>query len=476
MKIYPNRENKRYILVKFTQMKNKTSLLICFSLFLTFNLSAQQYTAAEYWKMENDTAYVRLLQKQSAGVVLSAPEQLIVTEHKVKLEQYFEKMSDNEKSFYYQNRAMWAGKPGEVDKAPKKMDQEVFEGEKSLFSKYLVSSGFFGYLYGWSIIGLFDLDDEGVAAGLPFVTAGVATLLPLITIKDKYVSYNSLQLSMHGKSMGAFQGAALGVLLTGDNADENEKLILGLATVSSITLGHVGYYLGREKPWTKGRVALYSHYGTLMPFEGLAIEAAFELEDPRIYAATFLTFGAAGYFIADYVSRQHDYTKGDIVSTQTLTVLNSILGFGLIPNSHYDDELVSSDLLLPALGAMGGTIMGHLWLKNARLTNQQGRNTALASAGGGVLGLGITALFSPENVNPYFLIPYVTGMTSYGLLVSKYKRENNAVHSDNEGQGKWKFNIMPQNIFLNRSIASYALANPQKRAYMLPAFSASLNF
>ena len=457
-------------------MKQKLSCLILFILFISSNLTAQQFTAYDYWKMEQDSSYQSLIRKQSAGTALTAIELAAIADKKAKLDDYFSKMSDQEKSFYYQNRANWSQNPATPRKAVPVQEDNVYAGERSLFSRYLATSGVFGYLYGWATIGVFGIESEGVMVGLPFLTAGASALLPLITVKDKYVAYNSLQLSLYGKSMGAFQGAALGVLFTGENAGDNPELILGLATLSSIGLGHWGFHLGKVKPWSQGRVALYTHYGTLIPIDGLALLAAFESESPSLYAATFMGGNVLGYFIADKVADKYDYTKGDITSTQALTFLNAGLGFGLIPSSHYDGDLASSDLLLPAFGALGGTVAGHFWLKNARLTNQQGRNTALAAAGGAVIGLGATALFTPDSPNPYFLMSYATGMTTYALIVNKYKKQNQGSSWLNEKPNRWNISLMPQNIFLNKQIAARALAHPEKRNYMLPAFSASVAF
>jgi len=450
-------------------------LATVFSL-LSFQLAAQQYTAYDYWKMEQDSSYQNLIRKQSAGTVLTEVELAAIAEKKAKLDDYFTKMSDQEKAFYYQNRANWSQQPGTPKRVNPVQEDNVYAGERSFFSRYLATSGVFGYFYGLATIGVFGIESEGFIIGFPFLTAGASALLPLITVKDKYVAYNSLQLSLYGKSMGGFQGAALGVLFTGQDAGDNPELILGLATLSSIGLGHVGFHLGKVKPWSQGRVALYTHYGTLIALEGLAITGAFASESPSLYAASFMGGNALGYYIADKVADKHDYTKGDIISTQTLTVLNTVLGLALIPASHYEEDLNSTDLLLPAMGALGGTIAGHMLLKDTRFTIQQGRNTALAAAGGAVLGLGATALFTPESPNPYFLMSYLTGMTTYALMVNKYKKQNQASSWVNEKQSRWNVSLMPQNIFLNEQIAARAMAHPEKRNYMLPAFSASLTF
>ena len=459
-------------------MKKMICSLIGFLLFSCSQLMAQQFTATEYWKMENDPSYTSLLQRQQAGESLSAEEQKTLVDYKSKLSEYFEKLSDNEKSVYFKNRAKWSAQPGSVDKVAVPEEEDVYAGERSKYTQYLVTSGVFGFFYGTAAAYIFGIESEGGLAAIPLLTAGASTLIPMLTIKDKNVSYNSLALSIHGKGIGGLQGAALGLLITGEVDNDSEgKLLVGLATLSSIGLGRLGYVLGRDKPWSQGRVALYSHYGVLMPFEGIAIDAAFQVADPRLYAATSLVFGAGGYLIADRVARKNDFTRGDVTAISTLSTLNGLLGlFIILDMAERSEEVSSATVLIPAVGALGGTLAGQLWLKDARLTSQQGRNTALGSLGGALVGLGLTAIFTPETATPYYVMGYATGLTAYALLVSKYKKTNKMAFIEPDKQSRWNVNFMPQNLLLNRKIATFANANPGKRITYLPAFSATLNF
>jgi hypothetical protein len=458
-------------------MKRIIFFFVTFSIFCCTQLIAQQNNAADYWKMEHDPVFNGYKQRKDAGESLSEKEQRFLVEYQSKLDEYFGKMSDNEKSIYYKNRVKWTEQPETINKNEGQQEAEVYAGEKSTYTQYLVSSGTFGFIYGWTSIGIFGLGDTEGAAGIPFLTAGASTLIPILTIKNRNVTYNSLKLSLHGKTMGFFDGAALALLITGKNIDDEGKLFLTLSTLSSIGLGRLGYALGRNNSWSPGRVALYSHYGGLMPLEGLALDAAFKVDDPRIYAATFLVFGAGGYYIADRVARWNDFTKGDIISTQALTSLNAMLGYGLMIDSNIDSDITPAEFLLPALGALGGTIAAHYWLKDARFTNQQGRNTALAASGGAVFGLGLAALITPNSTTPYYLFPYITGMTTYSILVNKYKKTNNNLASfEKEKTHRWQVNFMPQNIILNQKLGNNTSFQPGRQQVFLPAFSASLRF
>jgi len=461
-------------------MKRTAFTLICSVLFSFSQLVAQQYTAAEYWRMEHDSTYSRLEQRQNAGDTLSSDEQKYVADYKILLSGYFEKLPDTEKSLYYKYRAQWNSQPPVTsERVAVKQEADVYAGERSIYTQYLVTSGFFGALYGGAVVGVLGLaedGDGGAAVGIPLLTAGASVLIPILTIKDKIVTYNSLSLSTHGKIAGGLQGLALGALITGDNVDDG-KLLLAIATASSIGMGRLGYSLGKNKPWSQGRAALYSYYGLLMPFEGLALDAAFQIEDPRIYGLTSLVFGAVGYLIADRIADKNDFTRGDITATGTLATLNGLLGLLILTDIQDNSgDISAGQIMIPAIGALGGTLIGHVWLRDARLSIQQGRNVALASAGGVAIGLGLAALFTPETATPYYVTSYITGMTTYAIMVGMYKKNNFMPFSENLRKSRWNFNVMPQNIFLNNRIADYAFSNPGRRIDFLPAFSASVNF
>jgi hypothetical protein len=459
-------------------MKRILIFVAALFLFSAF-LAAQEYTAASYWNMEHDPLYTNLIDRQSKGETLSPEEQKILADYKVKLSEYFEKLSDTEKSVYYKNRAVWTEKPEEIYKVKPQQGTDVYSGERSKYTQYLITNGIFGAFYGAGTCAVLGVEDENVIVGVTLLSAGASVLVPVFSIKDKYVSYNSLALSTHGKTIGAIQGFALGALAFGNNL-ENEglaKFTGALAIGSSITLGRIGYSLGKNKPWTEGRATLYTYYGLLMPFEGLALDAAFQVEDPRIYGLTSLAFGVGGYLLADKIASKNDFTRGDITATGTLAALNGLLGFSIFSDIMANDEEAGTGyILLPAIGALGGSLAGHLWLKDARLTNQQGRNVALSTAGGSIIGLGLIALIGSENAAPYYISGYITGMTTYALMVGLYKKNNSSFLPQQDKKTGWNFNIMPQNIFLNKKIAVSAFANPGKRIDFLPAFSASLRF
>jgi hypothetical protein len=439
---------------------------------ILFSLQGQNYNARAYWKMEHDSAYMNLINRQQSGLALSQTDQSFLDDYKIKLAAYFEKMTDSEKSEYYRSRSAWNERPATISLNE---EDQVYSGERSTYTKYIVSSGIWGALYGGAIDYILGVGDAA-SAGIPLITGGIGALIPVITVKDKKVSTNSLLLSLHGKAIGAFQGAMFGMLLTGEDISNEggSKLTVGIATASSIALGRIGYNLGKTKDWSQGRVKLYSHYGWLMPFETIALVTAFNVDNPRAIALSGLAGGAAGYFIADKIAGRINFTRGDIVSMQTFTILNAGLGLGIMSDANSDN---ASSILIPAAGAMAGTLLGQAWMKNANLTNQQGRNIALTTAAGSVIGFGIDLIAGIDSPPFTYVIPYLTGLISYAIIADTYRVKNS--HSpalSTTSSTRLHFSFMPQNILLNNKLVSSGKYQPGGKVTLLPAFAASFSF
>jgi hypothetical protein len=136
-----------------------------------------------------------------------------------------------------------------------------------------------------------------------------------------------------------------------------------------------------------------------------------------------------------------------------------------------------SSILIPATTTMAGTLLGQLWMKNAKFTNQQGRNVFLATTAGSAIGFGISTMISTDDISTInYVLPYLTGLITYSALSETYRRKNILNVTTNDKFSGWKFNLMPQNILLNKSIANSGKPLPGNRMSLLPAFSASVVF
>jgi len=362
----------------------------------------------------------------------------------------------------------------------------IYGQEDLLFRKHIISSGWNGLYYGIALDVIAELDG-GAAVGIPVITAGSCALLPLLTNPSRKIEYDALVLNGHGKTLGWAYGFGLATLIGGEKAwwgenheSNNYKLTVATGALSSIGLGILGYSLARKNDWPEGKAELYRHYGWVMPFTGFCISAAFS-DEPRFFGGSVLAFGAGGYLLADKISSLHDYTRGEMRALQVFTGLNTGLGFGIFSDlqerNEYEEDFKRTDWLIPAAGALAGTLIGHFWVKNTGLTPRQGVLTAYATTGGAIIGLGIALLTESDNITPYYLLPYAGGLAAYAVTIELMRKKNNSmaflpsIHKNN-------FNMvfMPQNLFLNNKIEQKGFMINGKYIGMQPLVAASVTF
>lgn len=356
--------------------------------------------------------------------------------------------------------------------------QAGFGQEDITFRRHLVKSGYHGLLYGVALDIIFEIEGAA-AAGLPVIIAGTSVLVPLLTNSDKSIGYGPMILSGHGKSIGWTHGFALSSLIFGEDffSEDNYKVSVALGALSSIGGGILGKSLAKKNMWPEGRVELYRHYGWVMPFAGSSVMLA-ATDNARVAGAGVLLSGAAGYFIAGKISDWNEYTRGEVRATQTLSMLNLGLGYGLMLDKQSDNGFDRTDLLYPALGALSGTVIGHFYNRDLGFTTQEGLLTAYAATGGAVVGLGFALLTGSEKVTPYYLIPYVTGLGSYVAAVEILKRRSGGSYSLSEEKSRSNFNVslMPQNLFINNRLGAKGFMTNGRYTGMQPMFAASLTF
>jgi hypothetical protein len=356
--------------------------------------------------------------------------------------------------------------------------QPGFGQDDIIFRRHLVKSGYHGLLYGIAGDIIFEIDGAA-AAGLPVIVAGTSVLVPLLINSDKSIDFGQMIMNGHGKSIGWAHGFALSALIFGEETfnEDNYKISVGLGALTSIGGGILGKSLAGRRDWSEGRVELYRHYGWVMPFTGFSSMLA-ATDDPRIAGAGVLLSGAAGYFVADKISDWNEYTRGEVRATQTLSTLNMGLGYGYMIDKQGDGDFKRTDLLYPALGALSGTVIGHFYNRNLGFTTQQGLMTAYAATGGAVVGLGVALLTDSEEVTPYYLIPYATGLASYIAAVEILKRRGGGAYSLSEGRNRnnLQVSLMPQNLFINNKLGEKGFIRNGRYTGMQPMFAASLTF
>jgi hypothetical protein len=355
------------------------------------------------------------------------------------------------------------------------------QNDEALFNKYIALSAWHGVFYGIAADIVFEIENDKALVALPIITSGTCALIPLLTNESRTMTSNQLLLTGHGQLIGWAHGSALGLLINGAKDQSSEKLIVGLGAATSIGLGLLGKSLAKTQPWSEGQVAVYRHYGLMMPGVGTLIAASFS-ENARLYGAAILVSGASGYAIAHLINKKDQFTRGEIRATQALTTLNGFLGAGIyidiLGNNEINDEF-RPGFLLPAAGIIAGSTVGQHLMKNTELTARQGMTTIYAAGLGALIGSGIAILVGVEDEYDVadYLIPYTTGTLTFAYALHKIKSKNTLLQPESTSQtGNWNFSLMPQNIFLNNKISEKGYVINGKMTGMQPLFSASLSF
>ena len=224
--------------------------------------------------------------------------------------------------------------------------------------------------------------------------------------------------------------------------------MLSMALVSSLGLGITGFYLGKTKDWSEGRVSLYQYYGYAVPALTSSIIFASGYSELRGYGINVLLSAPIGYLAANKVAQFTNYTRGDITAMVGLSAIGAAYGTSLLLLSDWDDE---SAVLSPALAAATSSAIGHFILSDTHLSRSEGRRVNYAAVGGGLIGFGLAFFIDPGNEGWYMFLPATTSLIGYSFLLRYYKNNPGTDYERHrQGNSTFHFNIYPENLIYSR--------------------------
>jgi hypothetical protein len=464
----------------------KTSFKIGCILLMVFSIStclAQEevkpYTAKAYWNELNRSDYRTLKEKALGGMEISGQEQKWLDQFEKYLAEYYEGLAEEEKAKFLQHKDEWYLASGLTELAPE--SKAAPRRDPDLLLKHIAFSGISGLSYGLMLNGIFDYGDQANIA-VPTILSGVSMLYPVFSKEYDNINNNTLWLRTHGKIAGGLYGYMLGLTIWGDNLDDeyiydettgDQTVIEGhmpgaltLSLSASLGLGYLGFYLGKNQNWTEGRASMYQYYGYAIPALTASIVFATGESRARAYGINHLLSAPLGYLLANQVSKNNDYTRGDVSGIIGLTGIGTTYGLGFLILVQGDSQ---SSILLPSLMGATGSLIGHAVYKDFHLSRPEGRRVNYAAIGGGLIGVGITALINPEGDGAlYALIPASTGLLGYSLLAGYYKknkRDEMSINTNNKPL--LNVQLYPENLIFSRM---------DTHGYIPPLVSASLQF
>lgn len=420
-------------------------------LFFCSTLVAQElYTARGYWTELTKPTYKQILEKQTKGQSLTDNETLYLKDYEQYLAAYFSRMSEDERRMFETMREQW-----DNEALVKPTETQSAEVDFELRTRDRLVNGLYGAYYGASLSVIGELD-EAAAIGVPLIMAGLWQLGPVIN-KKKYEGINpsTIRAGNTGKFLGLLYGASLGVFF-GAEADRPEKWVLGLSSLSSITLGEIAFHVQKKKNYSEGHIELMRHYGMLGPAVSTLGVLSFNPEKGNVIGAALVGGGIVGLLIGNQQSKKYDYTMGDVDAISSLTVISMGAGFTVAAESISSNDNYAL-LLIPMATAIGGTIWGQHAVRGANLTKRQGSTLNLSSGGAALVGLGTMALLETESPALIIGVPTAFALLTHQLIFHNYKskniEQNLKIGRVNKHNMQLSLNVTPENYFSNKKYA-----------------------
>jgi hypothetical protein len=243
-------------------------------------IAQELYTARGFWQETKKETYRKIADRKLKGDSLAATELAYLEDYEKYLASYYERLSDEEKRKYQQQKAQW-----DFELAAPPTNVKDFE----LRTRDRLINGVYGAYYGISIV--VGTEASGPAAvGIIPLTAGLWQLGPVIN-KKKYqgINANTIRAGNSGRVLGLLNGAFLGLALAGDSDNSGNTALL-FSTAGSIALGEIGFQTQKRKNFSEGHIEMMRHYGFLGPFTAGMIIASSETSDTHAIGAGLLAW------------------------------------------------------------------------------------------------------------------------------------------------------------------------------------------
>lgn len=297
------------------------------------------------------------------------------------------------------------------------------------------------FYYGWATAMALDADETRASVAAYMVTAGSAFFIPFLATRNRTVPDAVATMALWGGTRGALHGA-LAADLFGTPSDETRfGWSVGVGAAETAIGGVAAQALGM----TSGRAELTGAGGDLGLGYGWAIADLLKLNE-RYDSVTTPDYGGGTYTygVRDRTAQQavtlagaalglaggymlggtDEWTRGDAVIFRNVALIGGLAGVAVgdvirmphtvtdsIPGgssySYVEDGFSGTQTAAGLVGATAGIVLGRSLVANRNFTTNQGTLLTLSPLAGGLLGLGIAYLATPERYTDYDpTVPY----------------------------------------------------------------------
>jgi hypothetical protein len=315
------------------------------------------------------------------------------------------------------------------------------EGRSKLLKGTLALS--LGY-YGWAVPVAFDLGDGQTIAALYMLTAGAGFFLPYWGTRDIPVTDAAATLSLYGGTRGIVHGIFLYVLAKGEDA--SGRGTVGFGMLGSLTEALAFFPLAERlnmSPGTAEVICMGGDFGLGYGLGTAQLADFYEDGRERSLSGCILLGSAAGMVAGKFLADRQPYTRGDAYVLRGVGFLGAYISLAAVDIADPDDEKAYTAAAMT--GSIVGLGLGHHLVKNKDFSTGQGTLINLGELAGGLVGLGVAYLISPEGGDgnsAVYLTSSAIGATGGFWLLYRSFAKDAASHSGSS----WKIEIAPEAV------------------------------
>jgi hypothetical protein len=315
------------------------------------------------------------------------------------------------------------------------------EGRSKLLAGTLALS--LGY-YGWAVPVTFDLGDGQTIAALYMLTAGAGFFLPYWGTREIPVTDAAATLSLYGGTRGIVHGIFLYKLAKGDDA--SGRGAVGFGMLGSITEALAFFSLANRsnmKPGTAEVICIGGDFGIGHGLGAADLADLYEDDKERALSASILLGSAAGLVAGKLLADGQPYTRGDAYVLRGVGFLGAYVSLAAADIADPEDDKVYTAAAMA--GSVIGLGLGHHLVKNKDFSTGQGTLINLGELAGGLVGLGVAYLISPEGGDgnsAVYLTSSALGATGGFWLLYRSFAKDAASHNGSS----WKIEIAPEAV------------------------------
>jgi hypothetical protein len=293
------------------------------------------------------------------------------------------------------------------------------------------------FYYGWATAVALDPEETRASVAAYMVTAGSAFFVPYLLTRNRAVPDAVATMALWGATRGALHGA-LAADFVGDPSSETrfgwsvgvgavETAIGGVAaqalgmTSGRAELTGAGGDLGLGIGWgIADLLKLNERYDSVTAPDGVGGTYTYGVQDRTAERAVTLSGAALGLVGGYMLGGTNEWTRGDAAIFRNVALIAGLAGVAVgdviqMPRtiteqtpgggtySYVDDGFTGTQTAAGLVGAAAGMVAGRMLVANRNFTTSQGTLLTLSPLAGGLLGLGIAYLATPEQ--PYDCAP-----------------------------------------------------------------------